>query len=261
MEMNTRLQVEHPVTEMVTGVDLVEWQVRIAAGERLRLQQDDIGCTAMPSRPGCTPRIRPADSCRPAVPSLDAGRDPAVRGSGWTPGSRCGTVVGSDYDPMLAKVIAHGARPATPRWPPWTARSADTVLLGVGTNIDFLRFLLADPDVGGGPAGYRAAGPAGRVTSGHRRSPTTLFAAAAAVPVAAALAGEPPADPWAYPSGWRVGAQAPIRIRLACGDRAVHVHLTGTPGNAADTRSRTATHVRDSRTRSGGPTAVSWPAR
>ncbi len=109
MEMNTRLQVEHPVTEMVTGIDLVEQQVRIAAGEKLPVAQDDITMTghAIEARvyaedPGA--RL-PAD--RRARCSASPSRP--ARASASTPAWRDGTVVGSDYDPMLAKVIAHAA--------------------------------------------------------------------------------------------------------------------------------------------------------
>ena len=109
MEMNTRLQVEHPVTELVWGVDLVELQLRIAAGERAAVRPGRPGSRpATPSRPGCTPRTRRAASCRPAAASWRCAsrRGPDVRVDS---GSLPGTEIGTDYDPMLAKVIAWGA--------------------------------------------------------------------------------------------------------------------------------------------------------
>ena len=123
MEMNTRLQVEHPVTEMVTGLDLVEWQLRVAAGEKLPLRPGRrsrstghaIEARVYAEDPGA--RL-PAD--RRAVLAL---REPQRTGVRVDSASAAGTVVGSDYDPMLAKVIAHGAdrarrsRDSTRRWP------------------------------------------------------------------------------------------------------------------------------------------------
>ena len=108
MEMNTRLQVEHPVTEAVLGLDLVELQLRVAAGERLPWPEAAPVPTGTPSRLGCTRRIR--------------GRDfppPPARSWGWTEPSalphvrvdsalKVGTTIGTSYDPMLAKVVAWG---------------------------------------------------------------------------------------------------------------------------------------------------------
>ncbi|WP_245708654.1 acetyl-CoA carboxylase biotin carboxylase subunit [Ruania alba] len=116
MEMNTRLQVEHPVTEAVTGVDLVEWQLRVAAGERLdpALGQAPASGWAMEARVYAE---RPEAGFLPA-----AGTAQVVQ---WPDGARVdhalepGTAVGTDYDPMLAKVIAHGATRGRP-WRSWT---------------------------------------------------------------------------------------------------------------------------------------------
>ncbi|MEN3318226.1 MAG: acetyl-CoA/propionyl-CoA carboxylase, biotin carboxylase, biotin carboxyl carrier protein, partial [Mycobacterium sp.] len=106
MEMNTRLQVEHPVTEMVTGIDLVELQVRIAAGEKLPIAQDDITMTGH----AIEARIYAEDPGNGFLPT--GGRvldlvEPQGPGVRVDSGLARDTVVGSDYDPMLAKVIAH----------------------------------------------------------------------------------------------------------------------------------------------------------
>jgi acetyl-CoA/propionyl-CoA carboxylase biotin carboxyl carrier protein len=137
--------------------------------------------------------------------------------------------VGSDYDPMLAKVVAHGTdRAAALR--ALDRALADTAVLGMVTNIEFARFLLADPDVA-----------AGRLDTGLLDRRAGDFAAAAPTDeqfIAAAafqwlrLFPAPGADLWEVPSGWRVGARAPVSIRLRAGDRTDHVHITGTRESA-----------------------------
>ncbi|WP_123024730.1 acetyl-CoA carboxylase biotin carboxylase subunit [Mycolicibacterium stellerae] len=225
MEMNTRLQVEHPVTEMVTGIDLVEQQVRIAAGEKLPIAQDEITMTGH----AIEARVYAEDPARGFLPTggevLDL-TEPYGPGVRVDSGLATGTVVGSDYDPMLAKVIAHAAdRPAALR--ALDRALADTAVLGVSTNVEFLRFLLADPDV-----------VAGRLDTGLLDRRTTDFApfqpgddeliAAAAYkwlrswPV-------PAGNLWEVPSGWRIGQHGSTAARLRAGDRTDHVYLTGTP--------------------------------
>ena len=228
MEMNTRLQVEHPVTEMVTGVDLVELQVRIAAGEKLAITQDDITMTGH----AIEARVYAEDPGRGFLPTGGEVLDLAEPGG---PGVRVdsglvrGTVIGSEYDPMLAKVIAHAVdRPAALR--ALDRALADTAVLGVTTNIEFLRFLLADPDV-----------VAGRLDTGllDRRTPDFDPAKPGDPELIAAAAYKwlrswpsPGADLWQVPSGWRVGQRAPTTFRLHAGERTDHVYLTGTPQTA-----------------------------
>ncbi|WP_353114224.1 biotin carboxylase N-terminal domain-containing protein [Microbacterium sp.] len=146
IEMNTRLQVEHPVTEMVTGIDLVEQQLRIAAGEPLGMAQDDLRLDghAVEARVYAE---SPARGFLPAIgdvlawrPSAGARSDAAVES---------GSVVTADYDPMIAKVIAHGESRAE-ALDRLDAALADTVLLGVESNIGFLRGLIAEPAVQSG---------------------------------------------------------------------------------------------------------------
>jgi acetyl-CoA/propionyl-CoA carboxylase, biotin carboxylase, biotin carboxyl carrier protein len=228
MEMNTRLQVEHPVTEMVTGWDLVEWQVRIAAGEKLTVGQADIALHGH----AIEARVYAEDPARGFLPTggdVLAVVEPDAAGVRVDSGLSAGMVVGSDYDPMLAKVVAHGAdRAAALRT--LDRALADTAVLGVVTNIEFARFLLADPDVA---AGRLDTGLLDRRASDFVAAPPTdeQFIAAAAFHWLR-LFPAPGADLWEVPSGWRVGARVPVSIRLRAGERTDHVHITGTAGSA-----------------------------
>ena len=228
MEMNTRLQVEHPVTEMVTGWDLVEWQVRIAAGEKLDRTQDDIELRGH----AVEARVYAED---PAAGFLPTGGpvlgllEPQGCGVRVDSGLRQGMTVGSDYDPMLAKIIAYGDDRASALRKLDRALS-ETAVLGVGTNVEFLRFLLADDDVA-----------AGRLDTGllDRRSGDFAPSAGTDAEFVAAAAyswlkrwQSASGDPWDTPSGWRLGESAPTSVRLRCGERVDHVHITGTPANA-----------------------------
>ena len=225
MEMNTRLQVEHPVTEMVTGWDLVEWQVRIAAGEQLQATQDDIELTGH----AVEARVYAEDPAHGFLPTgghVLLAEEPKGPGVRMDSGVRAGTVVGSDYDPMLAKVIAHGAdRAAALRG--LDNALAGTSVLGVVTNIDFLRFLLADPDVAAGrlDTGLLDRRVGDYVPAGAGRDE---FVAAAAYRWLRTWQGADD-DLWTVPSGWRMGEPAPTILRLRSGERTDHVRITGTP--------------------------------
>jgi propionyl-CoA carboxylase alpha chain len=136
LEVNTRLQVEHPVTEAVTGIDLVREQIRIARGEALGYEQDDIQSS------GWAVEARlyaedPASGFLPAIGTLvafDPATDPEVR---WDSGVEQGSVIGTDFDPMLAKVIAH-ASTRTEAASRLALALERTHLGGVVTNRDFL---------------------------------------------------------------------------------------------------------------------------
>ena len=142
LEMNTRLQVEHPVTELITGLDLVEWQMRVAAGEPLPCSQDDF------KRHGhaIEARLYAEDPVRDFVPS--AGRIVHLRlpsdGAGVRvdAGIRQGDEIGVTYDPLLAKIIAWGENRemALARL---RRALAETRLAGLTTNLDFLRAVMA----------------------------------------------------------------------------------------------------------------------
>ncbi len=220
IEMNTRLQVEHPVTELVTGVDLVEQQLRIAAGESLSLTQDDVRMSGH----AIEARIyaeSPARDFLPATGTVLALHEPTGEGFRVDSGLVERLVIGGAYDPMLAKAIAYGADrdEALTRL---DALLADTVLLGVDTNIDELRSVLADPDV-----------KAGRLDTGlldRRGAPAPAVADADDLAVAAIVletARDPGSGPWTR-DGWRAnGRRRPARHGIRTADGVVDVDVDG----------------------------------
>ncbi|MFE1818903.1 acetyl-CoA carboxylase biotin carboxylase subunit [Streptomyces anulatus] len=237
MEMNTRLQVEHPVTELVTGLDLVEWQLRVASGERLPYAQEDITLTGW----AIEARVCAEDPSRGFLPSggtVLALREPQGGGVRTDSGLSEGVPVGSLYDPMLSKVIAYGPDRAS-ALRKLRAALADTVILGVPTNAGFLRRLLAHPDVVSGDldTGLVEREAEGLVPDGV---PDEVYAAAAAVR-RDALAPRPDAggwtDPFSVPSGWRTGGvPAPLTfpLRVAGADPVTY----GAPASATVTPDR-----------------------
>ena len=207
MEMNTRLQVEHPVTEMVTGLDLVEWQLRVAAGERLAFGQGDVALTGH----AVEARICAEDPARGFLPSggtVVALHEPQGDGVRTDSGMNEGTEVGSLYDPMLSKVVAYGPDRAT-ALRKLRAALAQTVMLGVPTNAGFLRRLLAHPAV---VAGELDTGLVEREVESLVQDdvPDEVYVAAGLLRQAGLIPG--PADVWvdpfSVPSGWRLGGES-----------------------------------------------------
>ena len=223
MEMNTRLQVEHPVTELVTGLDLVEWQLRIAAGEPLPLTQDEVVLTghAIEARVYAE---NPARGFLPSQGTVLSLSEPAGAGIRVDSSLRSGLPISGVYDPMLAKVIAWGADRAEA-----LARLdralADTVVLGVHTNLEFLRLLLRNPDVLAGRLdtglierslpGLGLRGMPGQPLPDHLPVAAALFLHAQATARASAhTSGATGPGLWAQPSGWRLGPDRPVRYSL-----------------------------------------------
>ncbi|WP_347978963.1 biotin carboxylase N-terminal domain-containing protein [Microbacterium sp. ProA8] len=213
IEMNTRLQVEHPVTELVTGVDLVEQQLLVAAGRPLALAQEDIRLDghAIEARVYAE---SPARGFLPASGDVLVWREP--RGVRTDAAVQSGSVVSSDYDPMIAKVIAHAGDRAE-AIARLDAALAETVLLGVDSNLGFLRALLADPGV---RAGDMDTGLIDRMPPYTAPKPgeAALAAAAVAGELTRVRGGEPvrsAAGPlWLAGTGWRAGS-APVGRTVA----------------------------------------------
>ncbi|MEN0130811.1 MAG: biotin carboxylase N-terminal domain-containing protein [Brevundimonas sp.] len=228
MEMNTRLQVEHPVTELVTGLDLVEWQLRVAAGEPLGFAQADVRLTGH----AVEARVYAEDPSREFLPTtgtvlvLD---EPSGDGVRVDSALRVGLEIGSTYDPMLAKVVAWGPDRAA-ALARLDAALARTTVLGVRTNVAFLRRLVGDDDV-----------RAGRLDTGliARALPSLTAREADPLPwIAAALwrhadlrAGGA-ASAWGM-DGWRIGEARPVRYEVVVGPDEV-VEIAVAAGTSQD---------------------------
>jgi 3-methylcrotonyl-CoA carboxylase alpha subunit len=228
MEMNTRLQVEHPVTEAVTGTDLVEWQLRVAAGEKSTRAQKDISVR------GHAIEVRlyaenPDRGFLPATGTLHRLRLP-IDSARVETGVREGDAVTPFYDPMIAKIIAWGPDREAARTRLLDAL-AETGVLGVTTNLGFLARVVGDED-------FAAA----RLDTGFiERRREELLAPPSPVPdevlALAALfeaADEPTddaADPWARRDGWRLNLpKAPRTLMFRSGDAALTAAATAVAG-------------------------------
>ncbi|AFR09999.1 ATP-binding protein [Nocardiopsis alba] len=222
LEMNTRLQVEHPVTECVTGLDLVEWQIRIAEGEPLPAPEP-------PEPRGHAIEARlyaedPRRDWRPRTGTLHAFEVPAATAFFETPagygvrldhGVEAGDEVGTDFDPLLAKVVAHGRdrRDALRRL---SAALSTALLHGVGTNRDLLVRILGDPHLvdparlhTGLLTGERLVALARPLADEGTERAAALAASLAAIE---AVRGHGP-TPVGAPAGWRNVPSAPHERR------------------------------------------------
>ncbi|WP_333619740.1 ATP-binding protein [Dietzia sp.] len=272
MEMNTRLQVEHPVTEMVTGVDLVEMQVRVAAGETIPFAQDDVSMRGH----AIEARVYAEDPARGFLPTGGTVLALAEPEGDSVPGGeirvdsglRVGTAVGGNYDPMLSKVIAHASTRAE------AIAGLDealrrTVVAGLGTNIDFLRFLLARPEVRSGDldtglldrlvsadAGGPGYGPPA-VTPAAVAAACHVALQGAAVPALAGHGAFAACDAWRlggpaeFLARFDVGAASPLVARLRPADP-LRLH----PGSLTIDRSGTVDPVPAASTDSAGDSAA-----
>ncbi|MBL6080592.1 acetyl/propionyl/methylcrotonyl-CoA carboxylase subunit alpha [Belnapia sp. T18] len=223
MEMNTRLQVEHPVTEMVTGLDLVEWQLRIAAGERLPL-----GAAPAPHGHSVEVRLYAEDPARDFRPSTGPLRRFHLPSPAPDLRIESGVVEGDAitpyYDPMIAKLVAWGPdrQAALTRL---SAALAECRIAGIASNLGFLARLAAHPamlaaQLDTGFAGRHAAalqpppGPAPRIA----------LAAAALDALLPSAAASP--NPWNRQDGWRLQGAGSQLLMLADGEAVHRLRLT-----------------------------------
>jgi 3-methylcrotonyl-CoA carboxylase alpha subunit len=220
MEMNTRLQVEHPVTEMITGLDLVEWQLRVAAGEKLPLAQDEIPLRGH----AIEARVYAEDPGRDFLPSI--GTLAHLRQPSETPdirvdtGVRQGDAITPYYDPMIAKLIVWGPDRDTAARRLATALEAYEVV-GVATNLGLLRaisenpaFLAADLDTG-------FIGRHIRDETAAAEPDMVVLAAAALAVLADQLVGG--WDPWDVADSFRLNGEGNQIILLRTGDTSVAI--------------------------------------
>lgn len=227
MEMNTRLQVEHPVTEMITGHDLVEWQLRVAAGQPLPARQEDLRINghAIEARiyaenpeKGFLPSI--GTLAYLGLPPHTAFANADIRVDG---GVRTGDTITPFYDPMIAKLIVHGADRDQARQRMLQAL-AQTQAVGVQTNVAFLSRLMKDAAFAAADldTGLIERQRATLLPEPQPADPATLALASAAVLVRQGLAqpnassaGKGPADPWDARDGWRLGGQYQRHLQWA----------------------------------------------
>lgn len=233
MEMNTRLQVEHPVTEFVTGLDLVEWQLRVADGAPLPLEQSAISLTGH----AVEARLYAEDPARDFLPApghVVAFEVPDMGASvRIDTGVRTGDDIAVSYDPMIAKVIAHGPDRDT-AIAALDRLLAELVCVGPVTNQAFLRRAITHPEFVGGDldTGFidrnrdmlippRDGVPDGALAAVAAR----LLAQRAQQAVAQASARGDAHSPWAASDGWRTNLQNMATLEFRDGETSVSVHV------------------------------------
>jgi len=239
LEMNTRLQVEHPVTEKITGLDLVEWQIRVAAGEALPLDQSAIE----QSGHAMEARVYAEDPDQGFVPStgrIEQLHFPSGEGIRIDTGVEAGDEVSVHYDPMIAKLIVHGSDRERVRQKLITALAASFVA-GPTTNLGFLQTLAASKAFADGSID---TGLLDRDLASVVQAPEAddeILALAAALWIHRFDSSSPRrSSPWDRPDGWRVGQAAPRHLDLELTDRRVAAEVFGADGDyrvAIDRRS------------------------
>ena len=251
MEMNTRLQVEHPVTEMITGLDLVEWQLRVANGEPLPMQQDALRIDGhsieariyaenpdkgfLPST-GTLRHLRTPEHVSFCVHAPGASETAAVR---IDSGVRAGDAISPFYDPMIAKLIVWGAdrEQAIARM---SAALTEFEVVGLASNIGFLQRLMCNSAFAGADLDTGLIERERKMLLPERGQPDARLLASA---VAALLAIESAnaqalraadltqaANPWSRIDGWRLGGRISRNFEFTVGKQPAQVQVEYAPG-------------------------------
>lgn len=230
LEVNARLQVEHPVTELVLGLDLVEEQLRVAAGEPLRLSQQDVRLSGH----AIEVRVTAEDaqtSFLPQTGTVVEYREPVGEGVRVDSGIALGSQVTADYDSLLAKVITSG-RDRGEALERLTRALHDLRILGVTTNAGFLARLVALPEVRAGDLDTRLI-ERGTVVGPHSAEQTAASIAVAAAATLELEARGASGDPWSALVGFRLEGRAPLHFDLQAGSAdPSRVTVTGAARNA-----------------------------
>ncbi|WP_426440150.1 biotin carboxylase N-terminal domain-containing protein [Bradyrhizobium genosp. P] len=230
LEMNTRLQVEHTVTEEVTGLDLVEWQLRVAAGEPLAFTQDDIRCEGHAIQARITAE-RADQGFRPDIGKIELWSQPS--GIRIDTGVSTGTTVGLHYDSLLAKMIATGSDRAH-ALEGMRRGLEDLTVLGPATNRAFLLDAIGTPDFIEGRATTQLI--ADNWPVGWSRDRATLVLAHRLAAIAAWVGKLPPAakpSPWSSLAGFRTldksGRAAATHVAVTCDGVTTQMKVAGGP--------------------------------
>jgi 3-methylcrotonyl-CoA carboxylase alpha subunit len=234
MEMNTRLQVEHPVTELITGLDLVALQLRVAAGEALPFTQEDLTITGH----AVEVRLYAEDPSRDFVPQTGRLTRLALPGGDGVridSGVEEGGAVSVHYDPMIAKIITHGPDRRT-AFARLAAALGRTEVAGVTTNAAFLKALVEHPEVVGGPIDTGFVGREIAVLAPPPGpAPDWVLAVVGLAEMRAledaararAAAGGDPHSPWARADAWRLNDRAHHDLILDQGELRTTLQMHG----------------------------------
>lgn len=262
MEMNTRLQVEHPVTEMVTGLDLVEWQLRVAAGEELPLTQDGIGLEGHAFEARLYAED-PAKGFLPAIGTLHHLRFPTETAPGTVirieTGVRQGDSISPFYDPMIAKLVAHGPDRAS-ALDALAEAVSHTEVAGSTTNAAFLAALARDPQFAAGDVDTGLIGRRQEELTAAAK-PSSRAIALAALAATGASATAPSDDPWSGLGGYAHFNPMTRRTTMSFGGTEIVAHVSARPDGRFDVRPESGeAFVLSPGTSDGsGSTVALWP--